>query len=333
MFFETHDVFSSPEEAMQQVKQDMKIMHAVVHEKLSLPFIFFERPEWDKFLGALFTYAADTLTPDGKRLQISSTHNLGTNFSKAYNIKFMAKDGQEKLAWQTCFGPGIYRIMAALIAIHGDDKGLVLPSIVAPLEVIIIPITFSKKEEDNNKVLAKCASLEKNLKKKGLRVKVDLTENSPGFKFNQWEMMGAPIRIEIGPKEAESDFVVLVRRTSKDKQKVKVSGLIHEIEENLRILDDEIREQALAYFKDNTKEVNTFKKVEATLKNFRGFVKAPWCHIDNKGEACAKKLKEATEGGVVCGVPFENPEKPQPGERCVVCGELAHHIVSITKTY
>src|SRR3989338_1949331 len=156
LFFESHDVFSTHEDALTQVEKDLKISKKVIYDIFNIPFLFFKRPQWDKFKGAMSTFTPDTLMPDGKRNQLASTHDLGQNFSKAFNIKFIDKDEKEKYAWQTCFGPGIWRIMAATIGIHGDDKGLILPFKIAPIQIMIIPINFSKNNISKDKIEKRC---------------------------------------------------------------------------------------------------------------------------------------------------------------------------------
>ena len=188
-FFETHDVFATHEESMTQINTDMKIMEDVVGKQLKIPYIFFKRPKWDAFLGANATYASDSLVPDGKRLQISSTHDLGHNFAKAFDVTFTDKNNKTAYGYQTCFGPGIIRIIAALIAIHGDDQGLVLPSVIAPVKAVIVPITFSKDKEKTDKVLKACEKLHADLKAAGVKSIFDKkADESPGFKYNKWEM-------------------------------------------------------------------------------------------------------------------------------------------------
>ncbi|MBI4447767.1 proline--tRNA ligase [Candidatus Woesearchaeota archaeon] len=333
MFYETHDVFATHKEATQQITKDMEIMEEVVRKKLKLPFIFFKRPQWDKFKGADETYASDTLMPDGKRNQMSSTHDLGQKFAKAYQIQIQDENGKEQYPWQTCFGPGIYRIMAALIGIHGDDTGLILPFDVAPTQLIIVPITFSKDQEKTKKVIAKCQQIKEKIKNFGYRVEVDLTENSPGFKFNNWEMLGVPIRIEIGPKEAEEETLTIARRTSREKKKIKIAELEKEIKKSAEILEKEMAEKAEKYFEGKTKETNSKKELIEIMRTYRGFVKVPFCSISSDGEKCADILKEETVGGCVCGIKLENPEKAKKTDKCVICGKEAKHIVYVAKSY
>ena len=332
MFFETHDVFATHDDALSQIKKDMGIMQRVVGEKLCLPFLFLKRPQWDKFLGADDTYTSDTLMPDGKKSQMGTTHDLGQRFAKAYEIKFTDPTGAEKIPYQTCFGPGIYRIMAALIAIHGDDIGLVLPSIVAPIHVLIVPITFSNKDAENKKTLEACENLESDLKKQGFKVKADFTSTTPGFKFNHWEMMGVPLRVEIGPKEVDAKKVTISLRAPKSKITMDAKDLSKKIPELLKEIDNEIAKRAEEYFKNNTTDSKKYDDVMKKFTKHRGFIRVPFCSIGMDGEKCADKLKEDTTA-VVCGVLVENKEKPMKGEKCIICNKEAKELVYIAKTY
>lgn len=333
LFFESHDVFQTHKDALKQIKTDMKIMDKVAWKQLKIPFTFIKRPKWDKFLGAEDTFAADTLMPDGKRNQISSTHDLAHNFAKPFNVTFKDKDGEEKYGWQTCFGPGIYRIMAGLIGIHGDDQGLILPTAIAPIHVIIIPIMFKGKEDISKDILEYCHGIKKSLGKK-FNIKIDDSiDDSPGFKYNQYEMLGTPIRLEIGPKEMNENRITIVRRTFKEKIKIDLKDLKNEIKKQLKLLDKEIEERALAYFKDNTKEANSLEEVKKIIKDYRGFIKVPFCSVDFNGEECADILKAETMGGCVSGVRFKKPEKPAKDQKCIICGKKAKHIVYVAKSY
>jgi len=329
MFFEAHDVFETHEEVIKQVKTDLNICKKVILEDLKIPFMFFKRPKWDKFRGAEDTYVPDTVLPDGKRLQLASTHDLGQNFAKAYNIKVKDRNDEEQYVYQTCFGPGIWRMMAALIGIHGDDNGLVLPFDIAPLQIVIIPITFSKNRFDNKKVLDKCKELEKRLK--GFKVKLDDSDNSPGFKYNQYELMGVPLRLEVGPKEVEKNEATLVRRTDKKKVKVDLINLEKEIRKQGEEVDKQIKSKAEDYFRDNTKNADTLVKLKGVLERHKGFVRIPFCSVDEDGWKCAEQLKTDTNGANVCGTLYPNAEKGEG--KCLVCGKPAKWMVYVAKSY
>lgn len=332
MFFETHDVFATHEESMDQIMKDKATMEKVVRDKLCLPFLFLKRPQWDKFKGADDTYVSDTIMPNGKRIQLGSTHDLGQRFAKAYDIKFTDTDSSVKMPFQTCFGPGIYRIMASLISIHGDDTGLILPSITAPLNAVIVPITFSNKEAENKKTIEACKKLEKELKEKGAKVTADLSNNTPGFKFNQWEMMGVPLRIELGPKEVESNKATVSLRTPKGKVTLDAKDLSKKIPEMLQQVDNEIKKKAGEYFKNNTADVKKYEDLKQKIEKHRGFVRAPFCSIDKAGEKCAEKLANETTA-MVCGVLAGNKEKPAKGDKCIICNKEAKELVYIAKSY
>ncbi|MFP4118359.1 MAG: proline--tRNA ligase [Candidatus Woesearchaeota archaeon] len=331
MFFESHDVFATHDDALAQVNKDMEIMRSVVNDKLKIPYKFFKRPQWDKFKGADDTYAADSLLPDGRRSQISSTHDLGTRFAKAYDIKFKDKDSKDKYAFQTCFGPGIWRIMASLISIHGDDNGLVLPMDVAPTQIVIVPITFVKKPKISQNVLDMCKQVKRKLDKK-FSVKIDDSDNSPGFKYNQAELMGIPIRIEIGPKDLEKSQVTLVRRTSKDKFSIPLDDISKSLSEHSHIFEEELLDRAKEHYNSKTRYVKTMDEAKRVLHEHKGFVVAPFCSMDKDGEEYADILKAETNGGVVCGVPLGEEEKPKDDDVCIVSGKKAEHMVWIAKT-
>jgi prolyl-tRNA synthetase len=333
MFYETHDVFATHKEALDQINTDMNIMKKVAYDTLKIPFIFFRRPKWDKFLGANDTYASDTLMPDGRRNQCSSTHDLGQNFAKVYGVKFKDKDGEDKFGYQTCFGPGIYRLMAALIAIHGDDNGLILPTEVAPLQVVIVPITFSKKPELTEKVMIKCDEAKEMIAKLGFKVKVDDTEDSPGFKYNKWELLGVPFRLEIGPREAEGNEVTIVSRITKEKKKLNLLNLEKELKHNIDEFESLLKKRADEYFKGNTKDADNLNDVKKIIDTHKGFIRVPWCSVEKEGEECVDILKAETLGGVVSGTKFESPEQPKKGQKCIICGKEAKHIVYVAKSY
>lgn len=327
MFFETHCAFRTHEEAMKQIKKDMEIMKKVAEEKLFIPFIFLKRPEWDKFAGADATYAADCVMPDGKISQIGTTHDLGQRFSKAFDVTFKDKDMKDKHVWITCFGPGIWRLMAAVIGIHGDDQGLVLPSVLAPYHAVIIPIYFKGKE---SLVDEAARNVEKLLNRAGFSVILDDDKDeTPGFKFNKWELFGIPLRIEIGPKDIENKSVVIVRRVDREKIQVPWEKLEEEIPKQLEINDEKIRENAKKYWKVH--RAKSFEEVEELMKK-GGFIKAPFCGIGKESEKCAEELQERTTLKVR-GIPLEGEEKPEKGEKCIICGKPARYIVWLAKVY
>ena len=325
MFFETHDVFATHDDALEQVEKDLTTSDEVIWKQCKIPFLSFKRPQWDKFMGALNTFTPDTLMPDGKRNQMASTHDLGQNFAKAFDINFQDKDGKQKLPWQTCYGPGIWRIMAALIGIHGDDTGLILPFDLAPKKVVIVPIF---KEGSKDSVIKYCEDLKKSL---DFSCIVDSTDATPGFKYNKWEMKGVPIRIEVGPKEVSEKTATVVLRTDKTKTSVKIEDINSEIKKQSLTLDKEIEKRAKVYFKDNTHDAKDLNELKKIMKSHRGFVRVPFCSVEKDGEKCADKLKELTDGVNVCGTLY--PKEEKASGNCIMCDKKAKHIVYTAKSY
>ncbi|RLJ07967.1 MAG: proline--tRNA ligase [Candidatus Aenigmatarchaeota archaeon] len=324
-WIEAHDAFASREEAESQVKEDMEMTENIMHKEFGIPFIFFRRPEWDKFAGAVYTYAADTLMPDGKALQQPSTHLLGQNFAKSFGIKFVDRNEKEKTAWQTCYGPAIWRMFASVIALHGDDKGLVFPFKIAPLQVIIIPIILKGKEKP---VLEKCKEIKEKLQS-CFRIDVDFSDNTPGWKFNYWEMKGVPVRIEIGPKEVESEEFVVIRRDTGEKAKVKENQLQKTIEALGKDLTKNLVEKADKWFNGMIHSVKTLDELKEK-RNKGGFFRVNFCSADMDGKECAEVLKEKFHLNVR-GEMANREEKPEGN--CIVCGKPAKVVVYLARQY
>jgi len=327
-FFECHDVFKDHKSALKQVERDMVYSKKVMYDQLGIPFLFLQRPQWDKFAGAENTFGAESFTPDGRVNTIASTHDLGQKFAKTYGIKFRDEKEKEEFGWQTCYGPGLVRIMAGLIAVHGDDRGLVLPFSVAPVQIIIVPITFEKGKK---KVFAECQKIEAELKEAGYRVKFDETDNSPGWKFNQWEMLGVPIRLEIGPKEVDEKKVTVARRDTREKEMISVNDLKKKIEFLSVDILKTLKKKADAYFDNHIFEARTLAEVRDILMKNPGIIKAPWCSINIDGENCSDILRKETVGGKVRGVLFNKQEKVSG--KCIICGKKANHLVYIAKSH
>jgi prolyl-tRNA synthetase len=322
-WIEAHDAFATEKEARQQVIEDMETTEKVMHQEFGIPFIFFRRPEWDKFPGAVHTYAADTLMPDGKALQQPSTHMLGQNFSKSFGITFKDESGKDIHAWQTCYGPAIWRMMSSIVALHGDDKGLRFPFKIAPMQVVIIPIKGVEKE---------AVKLQKHLMDAGLRVAVDSSDSTPGWKFNQWEMKGVPVRLELGPKELKEGMVTLARRDTGEKMKVKESELARKIPEiGASITRNLVKAADDWFFKGNVRDARDMKSLAAELKK-GGFVRIPFCTDAKEGDACAGKVRDDTHADIR-GVRADMEEKPTAGAKCIACGKKAGAVVYAARQY
>lgn len=330
-FFETHNVYNTHKEALDQIKLDLKTCDEVIRKKAKIPFLYFKRPAWDKFKGADNTFTPDTIMPDGKRNQLASTHDLGTNFAEAYDIRVTDEKEKKKYVWQTCFGPGVWRIMAAIIAIHGDDKGLIVPFDMAPKQVVIIPIIF--KNKTTKEVMNYIKTIEKKIAKAGFKVIVDSSDNKPGYKFNHWELFGVPLRIEVGPKEVADKKVTIARRTDGNKTTVKATDIIKEIKKQAKELDSQIWKNAQKNFDHNTRDAKTLDDVKKIMKSHRGFIRIPFCSVDNDGEECAEILKAETQGGNICGTLYPKPEQVGKNDKCAVCKKQAKEIVYVAKSY
>jgi len=321
---EAHDVFETREEAERQVEEDRDSTENILKE-FAIPFIFFKRPEHDKFKGAVNTYAADSIMPDGKVIQLPSTHFLGQNFSKAFNIKFVDKKGAEKYAWQTCYGPAVWRIFGALVAIHGDDKGLILPPSVAPVLVAIVPIYFKGSGE---KVVEKANSVKKLLESRCISAKVDdRAEHTPGWKYNYWELKGVPIRVEVGPKDIEKGQLVLVRRDTGEKVSIKESDLVENVGKLSAEIQGNLAKRAEKFFREHISEADDMAQLKRALEEKGGLVKVGWCG----SEECADFIKAETVGGDIRGTPLGKEEKPKG--KCIWCGKKAEQLVYVGKAY
>lgn len=336
-WIEAHDVFATEQDAIDQVHEDMETTKEVLLDEFAMPFIFFQRPEWDKFPGAVHTYAADALMPSGKVSQLPSTHLLGENFSKPFNVKFKDKDGKEKYAQITCYGPGISRIYGALIALHGDNKGLVLPFDIAPVQVIIVPIfndstkaTVLKKCSEYKEKITKLFSSNLNLSNQNYVVKIDDREGiSPGWKFNNWEMKGVPIRIELGPKDMENKSVTLFRRDLNQKSVVKETDLIKEVEIIQKSFTKNMIKKAEDQFKGNTVDAKSIDEIKKAI-NSEKIVRVNFCSIDKDGVPCAEVIEKEVQAQVR-GKKLDEKEKAKG--KCVVCGKVAKEIVYIARAY
>ena len=324
-WIESHNVFATMEEAMEQVKEDMESTYQILQDECCIPLIFFQRPEWDKFAGAVHTYAADALMGSGKVLQLPSTHLLGQNFSKPFNVKFVDTDGEEKYGYQTCYGPSQSRNYGGMIAYLGDDKGLVLPFDLAPVQIIIIPIIYKGKEQI---VLKKAREIENQFKDKYL-VKLDDSDDSTGNKFYYWELKGVPLRIEIGPKDIEKGQVVIVKRHDGQKFFVKENDLQEFIDNLAANYTKEIKEKSLVDFESQIEVVYEKDAALEAINNGK-IVCCGFCSIDFDGEHCAE-IVEKDIGGLVRGKRIEG-EKHEFAS-CIICNKPATCTVYIAKSY
>ncbi len=329
IWIEGHDVFATLEEAEAQTREDMQISFNVIQNRFGIPFIGFQRPEWDKFAGAVHTYAADTLMPDGRFLQLPSTHLLGDNFAKAFNIEYMDEEGENHFAFQTCYGPAISRIFGAMFSVHGDDAGLIFPFEVAPIQIVVIPIISKKNKQEIEEYSKK---LKETLQKGSYRVHIDETDRRPGEKYYFWEMKGIPLRLEIGRRETENSRVTLFRRDTREKIGLSLAELTESIESVGKSLTENITKKAKKFFNDHLARADTIEELVDHLEN-RKMVKIPWCSIDLDGEDCADELKDRFAGAQVRGIDVHETETPSEDASCFICGNQAKSFVYVGKQY
>lgn len=317
---EGHTAHRTEEEAEEETLRMLEVYRDFVESELALPVIKGRKSENEKFAGALRTYTIEAMMSDGKALQAGTSHNLGQHFSKVFDIKFLDQDGKLKYVWQTSWGVST-RLIGAIIMTHGDDRGLKLPPRVAPIQVIIVPIFGQQKEE----ILTKSKELYQ-LLKNNFRVELDdRDEYTPGWKFNEWEMKGVPVRLEIGPRDLAQNQVLLVRRDTGEKIQVKESDLVNYLNKLLEDIQANMFKQAKKFMADNTSIAMNFEELKEILSNKKGFVKAMWC---GNGE-CEKRVKEETGATLRC-IPFEQEEI---SDKCAVCGKDAKNMVYFAKSY
>lgn len=326
---EGHTAFPDKEGAIKNVNDALESYRKLLLELLMIPCFFVKRPDWDKFAGADETISLETLMPDGKVLQAGTAHNLGQNFSKPFQIRFLDEKNEERYVWQTSWGVST-RLIGGVVMEHGDDHGLVLPFNLAPVQVAIIPILFAGKEKV---VLEKCRKIKKLLEDKNLTVRLDESEERPGMKHYYWELMGAPLRLEIGPRDVEKGQVVIVRRDTGEKTVVKDSEISKKTEEQGRKLDEALLKKAEEWLRKNIHEAGKKDEVRDIIQAGGGIVKVPFCSVKAEGQGCADELKEYTGGADVRGVLYPNGEKAKKGEKCIVCGKDASVIVYVAKAY
>jgi len=322
-WIEAHCAHASEEDAIKQVHEDMETTQEVLHDIFGLPFIFFERPAWDRFPGAHRTFAADVLNPDGKIVQQPSTHIISQEFSKAFDVKFTDKNEKEKLAWITCYGPAISRIFASIIAVHGDNKGLKFPWKIAPIQVIIIPIG------EDNKIIKQAEKIKKQLQENNISVEIDNSEKRLGEKFYFWEMKGVPLRIEFGKRELENNQLTIFRRDTDTKETIKSEALLNYIEKTSKEIDKNLTKQADKLFDNKIINAKTKQEIKEVI-NAGKIARCGFCSVDKQGTPCAEIIEKEIQGEVR-GTKLN--EKNKDFTKCVACDKKANHTVYISKAY
>ncbi|GGI13195.1 proline--tRNA ligase [Gottfriedia solisilvae] len=315
---EGHTAHATAEEAQEETIQMLNVYADFLENFLAIPVIKGQKTEKEKFAGAKATYTIESLMHDGKALQSGTSHNFGDGFAKAFNIQYTDKNSKRQYVHQTSWGMTT-RVIGALIMVHGDNSGLVLPPKVAPTQVMVIPIAQHK-----DGVIEKAKELQKRISKVA-RVKIDISDKMPGWKFNEYEMKGIPVRVEIGPKDIEKNQAVIVRRDTREKIFVSLDSLEETITTILEEIQQSLYEKALKNRTEKTYKASTFNELKQLSDDKQGFIKAMWC----KDLACEEKIKE--EAGLTSRcMPFE---QEQIAEECVCCGKKAETMVYWGKAY
>lgn len=313
---EGHTVHATEEEAMEETMKMLSVYEEFAKTCLSMPVLTGRKTEKEKFAGAVATFGMEAMMHDGKSLQAGTSHYLGQNFSKAFEIKFLDKDGVQKYAYTTSWGVST-RLIGALIMTHGDQRGLVMPPVVAPVQAVIVPIAAKK-----GGVLEACTALKERLQKAGVRVVLDDTDNSPGWKFNEWEMKGVPVRIELGPRDIEAGKMTVCRRDTLEKGELPlenaeegVKALLHEIAENMYDTAKKRMEQRIV-------DAETLGELLDGV-NRGNFVRAGWCGC----RECEDKVKEFAQATARVYA------KEDTAKTCVACGKKSAHTIVFARAY
>ena len=316
---EGHCLFETEEQARDDAMTMLEVYDSIGYDLLAVPFVKGQKTEHEKFAGAVATYSIEALMPDGKALQSGTTHYLGTGFAKAADIQFLGRSQKRETPHQTSWGVST-RLLGAVIMVHGDDNGLVLPPRVAPIQTVIIPIRGDKVPA----VMEECERIQKELTALGVRAKIDDSDHTPGWKFAEWEMKGVPLRIEVGARDLENGLISLSKRYNGEKLTVGLSA-VHEIPEVLEKIQAEMLEKAKNYLKAHIREAHSWEELKAILDE-GGYAKMMW-HEDEELEM---KVKEYTNGGTARCLPFN--EEPF-GDTCPLDGKPADRVVYFAKAY
>jgi len=317
---EGHTAHATAEDAEARTVQMLNLYADFCENVLAIPVVKGRKTDKEKFAGAEATYTIEALMHDGKALQSGTSHNFGDGFAKAFGIQYTDKNNTLQYVHQTSWGTTT-RLIGAIIMVHGDNSGLKLPPMVAPTQVMIVPI-----RQQQEGVLEKASQIEAALKEAGVRVKTDDSDKSPGWKFSEQEMRGIPMRIEIGPKDIERGVCIVARRDTGEKIEMAIEDLTNQIPELLKTIQKDMLETARKHREEHTYEATSYAQFCQTIDEKPGFVRAMWCGEQD----CEDKIKEETTATSRC-MPFEN--NSPISDKCVCCGKPAKHLVLWGKAY
>ncbi len=319
---EGHTAHATFEEAEQEAMLILNIYKKFAEEFLAIPVIAGKKSEAEKFAGALHTYSIEAMMQDKKALQAGTSHNLGQNFAKAFDVKYQDKDGQLQYVWATSWGVST-RLIGALIMTHGDDNGVVIPPKVAQKQIVIVPIW--RGEEEKRQVLDYANNIKTELQKEFRVILDDREQYKPGYKFNEWELQGIPIRLEIGPKDVAKNGMVMVRRDILKKEFINNNNVLNTVKQTLDLMQKEMLEKARKFQQENTFEVDDYDQFKNIIENEGGFIKSHWCGNPD----CEAQVKTDTKA-TIRNIPFD---REQEKGKCIVCGKESPGRVIFAKAY
>lgn len=323
---EGHTVHAVNAEAEDEVRFILDLYERILLDYLGIPVLKGYKTKKEKFVGAVSTTTLEGIMPDGKALQLATSHNLGQNFSIPFGIKFLGRDNLEHFAWQTSWGTS-WRLIGATVMTHGDDRGLVLPPRIAPIQVVVIPIY--RENLDGQTVIARSKELVVALRNGGIRAHVDIRDGfTAGWKFNYWERKGVPLRINIGPREVLSGEVEAVRRDTMERHKISWSDMLAQVAGVLDLIHQNILERAREHLQRSMKYANNFLQLKKLIQKQAGFVSAPWCG----NEYCENSVKEET-GADIRVIPFQKFYSLDASASCIVCGRNATSLPIFARAY
>ncbi|MGO9387922.1 MAG: proline--tRNA ligase [Methanobacterium sp.] len=321
-FIEAHTVHINKEDTENQVNRAIEI-YKMFFDSLGIPYVITTRPEWDKFPGADYTVAFDTLLNDGKTLQIGTVHNLGQTFARTFDITYETESGEHKHVYQTCYGLSD-RVIASILGVHGDEKGLCIPPVVSPYQIVIVPIIFKKGGEE---VLRFCRDIKEILKNEGnLRVYLDDRDIRAGKKFYEWEMRGVPIRIEVGPRDLRDNKIVIVQRNNLKKEIMDYNpeSFIEDIQRILHNVNQEMSEKSWKVLNENIRSADSLEEANEIITDKKGIISFNWCGEDSCGTDLEEKMR----------VDILGIQKDCLGEnKCINCDNPAKHVTLLARTY
>jgi prolyl-tRNA synthetase len=320
---EGHTAHETAEEAEEETRKMLAVYKDFAETELAMPVMDGQKTESEKFAGAERTYSIEALVRDGRAIQAGTSHNLGQNFAKVFDITFQARDKSVQYVYGTSWGVST-RLIGSVIMTHGDDGGLILPPRIAPYQVVIVPIPRGNWKET---VLPKAQAIRDELVARGIRVKIDDRESqTPGWKFNEWEMRGVPLRLAIGPKDIEKSQVELARRDTRTKSFAPMDGLAAHVEEMLRTIQQGLYDRAVAFRTEHTTETDSYDEFKQIMEGRPGFVVSPWCG----SASCEAEIKNETQA-TIRNIPFTSA--PPIGKTCLRCGGDAVASAWFAKSY